>query len=1541
MIGFSRVQNLSRYPTNTTSLFNTIPNSTTMFSPFPVEKTVNATIFVPPVSQIGPTSCSPLFQAQQDDHSPKTQYSCSSSNSPDNISNPQVLNPVLPTGTLSSSSSSMFKPVQNSSTGASVQPMSGLSMPLPPPSNTHPYNKTPCSSSLPYPSFQKRAPSVLQPNLGPNAPRLFHPQPVSSVFPSDHVPEAVDSPGAAGLITNTALFPPPSTPPSFTPSSTPEVTPNVSDTTETPKTENPSASAQGPPTLIPDGVSNFPTLGGDFQASLTNTQVKQEQSTATAVSEPGAHSGSTPMQNASSLFQQLQPSTDVSSTAGFFSQIPQSSSSQQHCDNSTSKPAEVSSSAQLYFQSVPNMVNYPEQAPPASSMPLVNALLTSPSPDDAKWASSSDASTFPPPSTPSTFPTSSTFPPSAFSSSYTSSTFPPSSMPTFPISSSPSIFPSPSAPSTLPPSTYPSTLPKSSTFPPSFTPSNFPPTSSPSTLPPASSPSTLPPASSPSTLPPSSTTSTSSLPSTNFTFSPFSSPSTVPPPSIPYKVLPSSIAPAYLLPSTFPPSSTSSNFPPPSTIPLPHLPSSFSLPSKTSFPPSLPTVSNMYGSTEPIQSAVEAVSSPQLSSLPSYNSCFPSSSVAASSAPFLPSTFTSSVPLFGIGQTVKSSEAISNGLTALPTISNVTHSFPPSPIATSTNLPTSVMSSNLTSISPQSTTPSTQEYSQITQPDIHVPSFMSVPPSSTTSRPPLLQPYPPPLQTFSAPPKDKNSSLLTPLQYNKFELNSQENNATETDSKEQSETVDEDELEQIPLEDTVPFYNPASLNIHKALPKEEIGNTFRLKSGLKRPTYAPVPDLEIAHQKVEPMTQAAQSGEETGKNTSAKIEPMLSEKLNSPELVRPSSDSRHSSTSETVTLSAVGAEQMYNPPYHHWFFKKGGESKAHWQPFSRIDSLNLEQAFLSNITQETTVSTDGGRYDVEVLQRRKKAVYWEEPVGEVRRCSWFVKTPIDGRYIPYDENIAELIEGEYREGCLKNEWNRRVELADGEVIILHSPNAMAHHQRSSSPDTWGNAPPMQQKPKIVKRGLDDIEIAEGEPEQVDHLLLVVHGIGKGCDLRFRTLVPVVDDFRAISLQLVQSHFKTASNCGNVGRIEILPVEWHRALHTEVIDQRLAGITLPSIPKAREFTNETLLDILFYTSPVFCEKIVQAVGAELNRVYNLYLQRNPNFKGGVSISGHSLGSLILFDMLSNQRTTVPTPVSQQSAIPEDEDMPELGCLKTKAKVSRRMSYLTIGSTGAGQPYIVYPQLHFQPQVFIAFGSPIGMFVTVRGIESLGKDFKFPTCQRFFNIFHPNDPVAYRIEPLISPEMSGIPAVMIPHHKGRKRMHLELKETMAHVTAALKQKLMDSVRSTWNTVYQLAMFQRPDSSLQHEVDKVLQDEVLRGGDVSSPTGSFQLSLTDEQGLELRVGSLNGGNRIDYVLQEAPLETFNQYISAVRSHVVYWESEDTVLMVLKEIYKTMGISADVQLPQQILPFDISSDDNSEYTDNVNFSQNQFSQK
>lgn len=89
---------------------------------------------------------------------------------------------------------------------------------------------------------------------------------------------------------------------------------------------------------------------------------------------------------------------------------------------------------------------------------------------------------------------------------------------------------------------------------------------------------------------------------------------------------------------------------------------------------------------------------------------------------------------------------------------------------------------------------------------------------------------------------------------------------------------------------------------------------------------------------------------------------------------------------------------------------------------------------------------------------------------------------------------------------------------------------------------------------------------------------------------YRTVEEVVDEFRSIAQQLIQAHYRTTYDEGQVGRVEVLPVSWWSSLHSEEngIDEKLKSITLESIPKLRSFTNETLVDVLFYTSPIFSQ-----------------------------------------------------------------------------------------------------------------------------------------------------------------------------------------------------------------------------------------------------------------------------------------------------------------------------------------------------------------
>ncbi|NWI64243.1 DDHD2 Phospholipase, partial [Todus mexicanus] len=658
----------------------------------------------------------------------------------------------------------------------------------------------------------------------------------------------------------------------------------------------------------------------------------------------------------------------------------------------------------------------------------------------------------------------------------------------------------------------------------------------------------------------------------------------------------------------------------------------------------------------------------------------------------------------------------------------------------------------------------------------------------------------------------------------------------------------------------------------------------------------------------------------------------------------------------------------------HWFYCKVTDGRERWVPFSTQDSERLEEAQGSGRDKEDlVVPTSGGRYDVHLQKRQRAAVYWEEEVSEVRRCTWFYKGDKDNKYIPYSETFSEELEEAYRTAVTLDEWKKKLESPSREVIVLHNPKLMVHYHPVATSDDWGSTPTEQGRPRTVKRGVENIaaEIPNGEPLQIDHLVFVVHGIGPACDIRFRSIVQCVNDFRNVSLSMLQAHFKKAQEQQQIGRVEFLPVNWHSSLHSTGVDVDLERITLPSINRLRHFINDTILDVFFYNSSTYCQTIVDTVASEMNRLYQLFMRRNPLFTGGVSIAGHSLGSLILFDLLTNQKadpeegehseegartTSSNRGVKEVREILKQLELCEYGDVFEKEKMDRQALFLCTeenlkemgiplgprmkllhyisserevqhgaepGSpsqrdpdstgddrncqyrdVGLGQVSANYPQLDYKPTIFFAFGSPIGMFLTVRGVKRIDPNYSLPTCKGFFNIFHPFDPVAYRIEPMIVPDVEFEP-MLLPHHKGRKRMHLELKEGLTRMSVDLKNNLLGSLRVAWQS------FTRAPVPALEAAGADAETEAEPGAEKQPDTKAEEPpAAVKEEAPLINVGRLNGGNRIDYVLQEKPIESFNEYLFALQGHLCYWESEDTVLLVLKEIYQTKGITLDQPL-------------------------------
>ena len=73
-----------------------------------------------------------------------------------------------------------------------------------------------------------------------------------------------------------------------------------------------------------------------------------------------------------------------------------------------------------------------------------------------------------------------------------------------------------------------------------------------------------------------------------------------------------------------------------------------------------------------------------------------------------------------------------------------------------------------------------------------------------------------------------------------------------------------------------------------------------------------------------------------------------------------------------------------------------------------------------------------------------------------------------------------------------------------------------------------------------------------------------------------------------------------------------------------------------------------------------------------------------------------------------------------------------------------------------------------------GSPVAVFLMIRNQRKpLTTDFTLSGCSRVFNIFHPYDPVAYRMEPLLDPRNARIEPRIMTHWHGGFRFQYQTK------------------------------------------------------------------------------------------------------------------------------------------------------------------------
>ncbi|XP_058422924.1 phospholipase DDHD1 isoform X4 [Diceros bicornis minor] len=435
------------------------------------------------------------------------------------------------------------------------------------------------------------------------------------------------------------------------------------------------------------------------------------------------------------------------------------------------------------------------------------------------------------------------------------------------------------------------------------------------------------------------------------------------------------------------------------------------------------------------------------------------------------------------------------------------------------------------------------------------------------------------------------------------------------------------------------------------------------------------------------------------------------------------------------------------------------------------------------------VCVRGGLYEVDVTQGECYPVYWNQADKiPVMRGQWF----IDGTWQPLEEEESNLIEqehlsrfrGQQMQENFDTEVSKSIDGKDGSGIsysAIHSFKLSRNHVDWHSVDevylysdatTSKIARTVTQKLGFSKasssgtrlhRGYVEEATLEDKPSQTTHIVFVVHGIGQKMDQG--RIIKNTAMMREAARKIEERHFSNHAT-----HVEFLPVEWRSKLTLD--GDTVDSITPDKVRGLRDMLNSSAMDIMYYTSPLYRDELVKGLQQELNRLYSLFCSRNPDFeeKGGkVSIVSHSLGCVITYDIMTGWN---PVRLYEQ-LLQKEEELPDERWMSYEERhlldelyiTKRRLREIEERLCGLKASSVTQmPALKFKVENFFCMGSPLAVFLALRGIRpgnAGSQDHILPReiCNRLLNIFHPTDPVAYRLEPLILKHYSNISPVQI--------------------------------------------------------------------------------------------------------------------------------------------------------------------------------------
>ncbi|KAM4521670.1 phospholipase DDHD1b [Odontesthes bonariensis] len=621
------------------------------------------------------------------------------------------------------------------------------------------------------------------------------------------------------------------------------------------------------------------------------------------------------------------------------------------------------------------------------------------------------------------------------------------------------------------------------------------------------------------------------------------------------------------------------------------------------------------------------------------------------------------------------------------------------------------------------------------------------------------------------------------------------------------------------------------------------------------------------------------------------------------------------------------------------------------------------------------VCVRGGLYEVDVREKECYPVYWNQQDRiPVMRGQWF----IDGTWLPLEEDESDLIEMEHLSRFRGQQMRDTYDL-ETVTTTVDSKDAIYSLKLSRSHVDWHSvdevylysdattskiARTVTQKLGFSKasssgtrlhRGYVEEAAPEDMSPETTHIVFVVHGIGQKMDQG--RIIRNTSMMRDAARKMEERHFSDRTT----EHVEFLPVEWRAKLCLD--GDTVDSITPDKVRGLRDMLNSSAMDIMYYTSPLYRDEITRGLTLELNRLYSLFCSRNPDFEknGKVSIVSHSLGCVITFDIMTgwdpvrfhHQEMLDPEEIKVRWPSDEERHLQEqLRLMRLRLRdLEDQFQGLQTSSC------VTVPALKFKVENFFCMGSPLAVFLALRGIRpgnNVEQDHILPTsiCKRLFNLFHPTDPVAYRLEPLILKHYSNIAPIQIdwynttsptPYDQVRPMLLNPLKETTLvsdsesipspcasppqtrrhygeSITSLGKASIMGAAsigkgiggilfsRFSRSSGQVGGVDEDPSDSegVPSDVENLLlgEDGVTvaeskeKDEQIEKDREEVDPAMSQPTSAVMESTSLELERRIDFELREGLVE--NRYWSAVTSHTAYWCSYDVALFLLTFMYR-----------------------------------------